>query len=340
MKELTLIIPMAGMGTRLRPQTLLTPKPLFPIAGKSIVEHLINFIANSTKQQYKIKDTVFIVGNFGKKVENKLLSIAESINSDGHIVYQKEALGTAHAIYCAKDFLNKNIFIAFADTLFVADFSVINKDIDGIIWTKKVQDPRQFGVVNLDSYGFIIEMEEKPDEPKSNLAIIGIYFIKDGNALKQEIKYLLDNDIKSKGEYQLTDALYNLIKKGHKLVHGEVSEWMDCGNKDAVLDTHKRWLTLFPENAKINDTAKIENTQVIPPVFIGEKAIIKNSVVGPYVSVEANASVEDSVVKNSIIKSEAVVKNAVLSSSIIGERANVELTTKTLDISDFSRIFE
>ncbi len=342
MQEVKLIIPMAGMGTRLRPQTLLTPKPLFPIAGKPIVEHLVRFLVKELPQNLKVSEVNFIISpNFGEKIEAQLQGIAADLGIQGNIRYQEVALGTAHAVYSAKDSLRGNLIIAFADTLFIADLNAVGKENnDGIIWTKEVEDPRQFGVVITNSEGYIVDMEEKPENPKSNLAIIGVYYLKDGEALKKEIEYLLENDIKSKGEYQLTDALFNLTKKGKKIIPGQVSRWMDCGNRNAVLDTTKEWLSLFHPNSEISENAILENSVLIPPVYIGENVKIKDSVVGPYVSVEKNASISKSVIAESIVKSEAKVEGMHLQRSILGEKSEVKKQAETLDISDFSRVWK
>ncbi len=341
MKEISLIIPMAGMGTRLRPQTLLTPKPMFPIAGKPIVAHLVSFLANNLPEDLRISEINFIIGpHFGEKIEAQLREVASQLGIHGNILYQEEALGTAHAVYCAEKSLQGNVLIAFADTLFIADLKQIGKaNNDGIIWTKRVEDPRQFGVVITNSEGYIVDMEEKPEDPKSDLAIIGVYYIKEGEALKKEIEFLLKNDLKSKGEYQLTDALFNLIKKGKKLIPGEVLRWMDCGNRDAVLDTMKEWLELFHSSSEISETANTENSVLIPPVYLGEGVQIKNSVIGPYVSVEQKAVIENSVLRESIVKAEAKINGVNLQRSILGEKSEINRSAETFDISDFSRIY-
>ena len=230
-----IIIPMAGIGSRLRPHTLTIPKPLTKLAGKPIVQHLVEDIVGVLKQS--IDEICFIIGpTFPKDTEERLLNIAKSLNTKGIVVIQKEALGTAHAIYQAKKSLDGPCVVAFADTLFKANFT-LNPEADGAVWVKKVADPSAYGVIKTKD-GIITDFVEKPTEFVSDLAIIGIYYFKKGEDLEKEIKYLLDNDIKDKGEYQLTNALENLKLKGAKFVPGEVNDWMDCGNKEITIKTN------------------------------------------------------------------------------------------------------
>ena len=211
-----IIVPMAGMGKRMRPHTLKVPKPLIPVAGKPIVQRLVEDIAGVCEE--KIEEIAFIIGpSFGKEVENMLVNVAEGLGAKGTICYQEEALGTAHAILCAEEALDGKTIIAFADTLFRADFK-LDGDADGIIWVQKIDDPSAFGVIKLDENNVITDFVEKPEEFVSDLAIIGIYYVKDGGALKEELNYLIENDIKDKGEYQLTNALEALKQKGTKFV--------------------------------------------------------------------------------------------------------------------------
>ena len=236
---MNLVIPMAGMGKRMRPHTLTVPKPLLPIAGKSIVQRLAENIDKATSE--KLEEIAFVIGDFGKEVENNLLQIATDLGAKGKIFYQDEPLGTAHAILCAEECLHGKVIVGFADTLFKADFQIDSEE-EGIIWVHKVDDPRQFGVVEVDESGYIVATHEKPKEFISDLAIIGIYYAKDGEFLKSELKYLIDNDLKERGEYQLTNALENMKNKGTKFLPGKVSEWLDCGNKDATVYTNQRIL--------------------------------------------------------------------------------------------------
>lgn len=330
------IIPMAGRGSRLRPHTLTTPKPLLHVAGKPIVQRLVEDIG--AIYQGGIEEIAYIIGDFGKEAEDNLIKVAESLGAKGTIYYQTEPLGTAHAIWQAKDSLDGEVIIAFADTLFTADFS-LDKTKDGAIWVKKVDDPRAYGVVTLDENGIINAMVEKPQDFVSDLAIIGIYYFKDGKALAGEIQYLLDNDIKDKGEFQITNALDNMKNKGAKFVPGEVDEWMDCGNKSMVLDTSAKILAFEAAKGKnlVSDDVSLENSVIIPPCFIGRNVKITNSVVGPNVSLGDNCHIENAVIKDSAIREKSVVKNAVLKNAMIGTNASYTGHAESPDMGDFCR---
>lgn len=329
-----IIVPMAGKGSRLRPHTLTVPKPLIPIAGKAIVRRLVEDITKVLND--KVDEIAYIVGDFGKDVEQDLIGIAEKLGAKGTIYHQEQALGTAHAIHCAKNSLDGPVVIAYADTLFTADFKIKNVT-DGVIWVKQVEDPSAFGVVKLDNEGYITELIEKPKDFVSDLAIIGIYYFKDGNALRNEIQYLMDNDIRVNGEYQLTDALENLKRKGLKFIPGKVNEWMDCGNKDATVDTNTRILKLKQtEEQLIHPTANIEDTLIIPPCFIGEGAVVKNSKIGPYVSVGKRTVVENSNIEESLIQNDTCIKSANLKNAMIGNNATYIGKARSVSLGDFS----
>ena len=324
---------MAGMGKRLRPHTLTIPKPLIPVGGKPIVQRLVEDITKVCGE--KISEIAFIISPlFGKEVEKNLIDIAASQGAKGVIYYQEVALGTAHAVMCAAPALTGKTVVAFADTLFKADF-VMDTNNDGAIWVQKIDDPRQFGVVKLSKEGFITDFVEKPQEFVSDLAIIGIYYFKDGEYLKKEIQYLLDNDIKDKGEYQLTNALENMKNKGTKFVPGKVSEWLDCGNKEATVHTNQRVLEYDKGKPNLHAaSAKIDNSVIIEPCFIGENVVLKNSIVGPYVSLGANTKVNDTIIKNSIVQQNSKINSANLQDSMIGNYVEVNGITADLNLGD------
>jgi glucose-1-phosphate thymidylyltransferase len=330
-----IIIPMAGMGKRMRPHTLTIPKPLIPIAGKPIVQRLVEDIAKVCNQP--VDQVAFIIGDFGKEVEKQLISIAESVGAKGTIHYQDEPLGTAHAILCAKEALEGNVVIAFADTLFKADFT-LDVTKEGIIWVQKVEDPRPFGVVKLNAQNEITEFVEKPETFVSDLAIIGIYYVKDGANLRKELQYLIDNNILDKGEFQLTNALENMKQKGIKFMPGQVTEWLDCGNKDATVYTNQRYLEYIKDTQLVDVSAQTNNSIVIPPVYIGKNVKIQNSVVGPYVSIGDGCSIQDSVVKNSIIQKNTSVINANISNSMLGNFVKFEGKSSDLSVGDYNVI--
>ena len=331
---------MAGIGSRLRPHTLTTPKPLTLIAGKPIVQRLVEDIAQVVNQ--KIDEIAFIIGPVAKgfpgDTEERLLKIAKDLNAKGSVFVQEQALGTAHAIQCAKSALNGPCVVAFADTLFKADFT-LDSNSDGAIWVKQVEDPKAFGVIKLKD-GIITDFVEKPEEFVSDLAIIGIYYFKDGGILRDEIQYLLDNDIKEKGEYQLTNALENMKSKGLKFVPGTVSEWMDCGNKNVTVETNSKVLELLEKDGEnlTSSDVKLENSNIIQPCYIGKNVVLKNTTVGPYVSLGENSVVENSTIKNSLIQSNVIITNADLDNAMIGHNAKYNGKHTSVSIGDYSEL--
>ncbi len=333
---MNLIIPMAGMGKRLRPHTLTTPKPLLPVAGKPIVQRLVEDIASVISEP--INEIAFVIGNFGKEVEEGLLRIAESVGAKGSIHYQLEALGTAHAILCAKDALKGKVVVAYADTLFRADFT-LDDNKEGIIWVNQVENPEQFGVVKLQADGSIEGFVEKPKEFVSDLAIIGIYYFRDGENLRKELQYLLDQNITTGGEYGITDGLQNMMKKGMKFHTESVTNWLDCGNKDATIDTNRQVLGFVAEKEQlISDEADVDEAIIIEPCFIGKGAVITNAVIGPYVSVGENTKITNSVIRNSIIQSDSQIENKLISDSMVGKNAMIRGSFNQLSVGDFNQI--
>ena len=332
-----IIVPMAGMGKRMRPHTHTTAKPLLPIAGKPIVQRLVEDLAAVAGEP--VEEVAFVVHpSFGAKVEQGLIAIAEKVGAKGSIHYQEVALGTAHAILCAQQALSGRVIVAFADTLFRAELK-LDKDCDGVIWVNKVDDPKPFGVVKLDPAGIITEFVEKPQTFVSDLAIIGIYYFADGEYLRKEMQFLIDNDIKDKGEYQLTNAMENMKRKGARFKAGSVDVWMDCGNKNAMVDTNTKVLGfLKSDKGLISASLKKENSVVIEPCFIGENVSLMNSVVGPNVSIESGSVVAGSIVKNSILRGNTRVQDCVMDNSMIGERAQVKGQAMDVSISDDSTI--
>jgi glucose-1-phosphate thymidylyltransferase len=327
---------MAGMGKRLRPHTLTVPKPLIPIAGKPIVQRLVEDIAKVCNES--IDHIGFIIGrNFGDEVEENLKKIAAQVGAQGHIYYQDEALGTAHAIMCAQEILTGNTVVAFADTLFKADFK-LDASKDGIIWVQQVEDPAAFGVVKINDNHEITEFIEKPETFISDLAIIGIYYFKDGEYLKSELQYLLDNNITDKGEFQLTAALESMKQKGTKFVPGKVTEWLDCGNKNATVFTNQRYLEFIKDQHLVAESATIENSVIIAPCYIGEGAIIRNTVIGPHVSLGDHSIVEDSRLKNMIIQTNTVVTNSNIANSMVGNFVTLEGSTLDVSIGDYNTL--
>jgi glucose-1-phosphate thymidylyltransferase len=333
-----IIVPMAGRGSRLRPHTLTIPKPLIPIAGKPIVHRLVEDIAGVIGQE--IEEIAFIIHeSFGKQVENDLIAIAQKLGSKGTIYYQNEALGTAHAIMCAKESLSGNVVVAYADTLFRADFT-LDTTADSVVWVKQVDDPSAFGVVQLNDKNEIVDFVEKPKDFVSDLAIIGIYYFKSGETLRSELQYLLDNNVVKGGEYQLTDALENMKQKGMRFVPGKVDEWMDCGNKNVTVDTNNRMLGFLHQDGKplMSSSVKHENSTIIEPCFIGDNVVLKNATIGPNVSVGDGTVIENSTISNSLIQTNAKISNANLDNAMIGNFAKFDGKFTSVSIGDYSEL--
>ena len=331
-----IIVPMAGRGSRLRPHTLTIPKPLIPIAGKPIVHRLVEDIAGVLNQA--IDEVAFIIHeSFGKKVEEDLIAIAQKLGAKGTIYYQNEALGTGHAIMCAKDSLEGPAVIAYADTLIRADFD-LDTSADSVIWVKQVDQPEAFGVINLNEANEIIELVEKPKEFVSDLAVIGIYYFKDVAVLKNELQLVIDNNIIHGGEYQINDGIKQMMAKGMKFVPGKVDEWMDCGNKEVTVETNTRMLGFLHHDGEnlVASNVKLENSTIIPPCYIAEDVILINATVGPNVSLGKGCHVIDSIIKNSLIQTHSKIRNANLDNAMIGNHATFDGNFTSISIGDYT----
>ena len=327
---------MAGRGSRLRPHTLTIPKPLIPIAGKPIVHRLVEDIAKVINQP--IDEVAFIIHeSFGETVEKDLLAIATKIGAKGTIYYQNEALGTGHAIMCAKNSLSGPAVIAYADTLIRADFE-LDATADSVIWVKQVDQPEAFGVINLNEANEIIELVEKPKEFVSDLAVIGIYYFKDIAVLKNELQAVLDNNIIHGGEYQINDGIKQMMAKGMKFVPGKVDEWMDCGNKDVTVDTNNRMLGFLHQDGEdlVAKDVRLDNSQIIPPCFIGEGVQLIDSIIGPNVSIGKGSHIQNSKIQNSLIQTHSHIKNAKLDNAMIGNHVNYNGEFKSVSLGDYS----
>jgi glucose-1-phosphate thymidylyltransferase len=330
-----IIVPMAGIGSRLRPHTLTIPKPLTKIAGKPIVQRLVEDIAKVVNQD--IEEIVFIIGpTFPKDTEKNLLQIAKTLKTKGTVCVQEEALGTAHAIYCAKEALNGPCVVAFADTLFKADFT-LDGQADGAIWVKQVEDPSAFGVIKLKD-GIITDFVEKPTAFVSDLAIIGIYYFKEAERLRDEIKHLIDNDLKEHGEFQLTNALESLKQKGLKFVPGQVNAWMDCGNKPITVATNSSVLNFAQKDGEdlVDPSVKKINSTIIQPCYIGKNVQLINATIGPNVSLGANSIVENATITESLIQDNAHISNVSLNQAMIGNNVVFNGHFTSVSLGDYS----
>ncbi len=333
-----IIVPMAGRGSRLRPHTLTVPKPLIPVVGKPIVHRLVSDIVKVLGEP--IDEIAFILGDpafFGDDVVDSLKKLAEELGAKGTIYRQDEPLGTGHAIMCAKESLSGPAVIAYADTLIRADFN-LDKDADSVIWVKQVDKPEAYGVVKLNENKEIVELVEKPEEFVSDLAVIGIYYFKDVAVLKNELQYVLDNDIINGGEYQINDGIKRMMADGKKFVTGKVDEWMDCGNKNVTVETNTRMLGFLNADKEqlISNTVINEGSTIIEPCYIGENVVLKNTTIGPNVSIGDDCVLDNVVIKNSLVQTKSIIKNATLDNAMIGNHVKYDGKFTAISIGDYS----
>jgi glucose-1-phosphate thymidylyltransferase len=323
------IIPVAGIGTRLRPHTHTQPKALIPIAGKPILAHIIDALIEAG-----IQDFVFIIGYMGDKIESYITTSYPSIQTS--FVIQTTGRGTGHAIWLAKDKIdNDELLIVLGDTIADVNMSQLLQSETTTLCVKKVEDPRLFGVAELNANGTIKKLIEKPTIPKSNLALVGIYHIKETEQLFESIEYNIDHKITTQNEYHLTDALMRMIDHGVVMKTLDVDNWFDCGKKEILLDTNATLLK------RLNyDTSKytFENTIIIPPVFIGQNCTISNSIIGPNVSIGDHATLNYAILKDSIIGPYAQIEYTILDRSLIGNDAVFIGMKQSLNIGDSTEI--
>lgn len=329
-----LIIPMAGRGTRVRPHSHVTPKPLLSVRGKSMVERIVDTFNRVLPTN--LDEGIFVLGpDFGEDIYQALREICERHDMDANFAIQERAEGTAHAVFAAEEYLTGDGIVVFADTVFDMEPGIDLEGADVVAWVKYVEDPSRFGIAVREGEK-IVELIEKPSEPISNEALIGIYYVRDLASLKESIAGLLSDDVRGKGgEFQLTDAFDRMLKQGAVFTTASVTEWLDCGTIPALMDTTRHILEKEQEETH---QGEIENSVVLHPVYIGPGARIVNSVVGPFTSVEENASVTGSVVKGSIVFANASVENAVLDESLVGQYADVKPSARRLNVGDHSEI--
>lgn len=330
---------MAGRGSRLRPHSLTVPKPLIPVAGQPIVHRLVKDIAKVLKQP--IDEIAFVLGDaawFGDEVVSSLKDLAKSLGAKASIYRQDLPLGTGHAIMCAKPSLSGPAVIVYADTLIRAEFD-LDPAADSVIWTKEVNNPEDYGVVKLNINNEIIELVEKPKSFVSNQAVIGIYYFKDVAVLKEKLQEILDENVMNGGEYQINDGIKRMMADGKIFKTGNVDEWMDCGNKAITIETNQRMLGFLKadgEEQLIANSVKLENSKIIEPCFVGENVVLKNTTIGPFVSIGNDTVIENSTVKNSLIQTHTTIKNANLYNAMIGNHVEYNGDFTSISIGDYS----
>jgi len=327
------VIPVAGAGTRLRPHTYTQPKPLMPVAGKPIIRFIVDKLT-----EVGIHDFVFVIGYLGDKIRDYVERTYPHLRTE--FVYQEHREGSAHAIATAREAIEDEdeIFIAFGDTIFDVDLLQMLACPHSCLCVKKVSDPREFGVAECDENGFVTRLVEKPRIPKSNMAIVGLYKIKEVPALLRAIDHLIYNDVRTVGEFQLTDALQYMLEHGTRFQSLPVSNWFDCGRKEVLLETNA---TLLGQRGYATDEfhlPEFDNTIVIHPVAVGLNCQIANSIIGPNVTIGDNASISNSIVRDSIIGNFAALEDVVLRRSVIGSDASIRGTNLSLNIGDNTEI--
>lgn len=330
---------MAGRGSRLRPHSLTVPKPLIPVAGQPIVHRLVKDIVKVLKQP--IEEIAFVLGDpawFGDDVVTSLVDLATSLGAKASIYRQDQPLGTGHAIMCAKPSLSGPAVIAYADTLIRAEFD-LDPTADSVIWTKQVDNPEAYGVVKLNEKQEIIELVEKPETFISDQAVIGIYYFKDVAVLKGKLQEILDENIMNGGEYQINDGIKRMMSEGKIFKTGTVDEWMDCGNKAITIETNQRMLGFLKADGVeqlVAASAKLENSKIIEPCFIGENVVLKNTTIGPFVSVGNGTVIENSIIENSLIQTNSEITNAKLNNAMIGNNVKFNGEFTSISIGDYS----
>ena len=327
------IIPVAGAGTRLRPHTYTQPKPLMPVAGKPIICFIVDKLMEAG-----ITEFVFVIGYLGDKIRDFIEEAYPNVSTE--FVYQEHREGSGHAIWTAREAIEDEdeIFIAFGDTIFDVDMQELINCPHSCIGLKRVNDPRDFSVAEMDEWGRITKLVEKPRIPKSNLALVGMYKIKEVNGLIKATEYLIANNIRTVGEIQLTDALQYMIEQGTVFNSIAVSNWYDCGRKEVLLETNAMLLNQHGYASDAFNLPEYENTIIIHPVSIGKNCNISNSIIGPHVTIGTNVTLSNSIVKDSIIGNFASLEDVVLRHSVIGSDATIHGMNLSLNIGDNTEI--
>lgn len=319
------VIPVAGIGTRLKPHTYTTPKVLLNVGGKPMLGHILDKLLE--EGVYK---STFVIGHLGEQIKEYVTKEYPSMKAD--FIEQEKMEGLGHAIYTAiPTFDDKEIFIILGDTVFDVYLKDVFKNKQSALGVKKVDDPSRFGVAVLEN-GYIKKLIEKPTTPVSNLALVGLYYIANSDALIKSLNNLVKKDIRTKGELQLTDALQMMLDDGEKVKTFDVDGWYDCGKPETLLSTNKFLLD------KKSTNKKFENAVIVPPVYIADDAKVESSVIGPYATIDNGCIIKESVIKNSIVGANSQVSKAMLNNSIIGNNTIVKGSFKRLNIGDSTEI--
>jgi glucose-1-phosphate thymidylyltransferase len=316
------VIPVAGRGTRLRPHTHTKPKPLVTVAGKPVLGHVLDTLGTLEPQEI-----IFIVGYLGEQIE---AYVTENYNFDAKYVEQKELKGQAHAIALTREYVEGPVLIIFVDTIADANLEMLpDLGADGAVFVKEVENPERFGVVSLNEAGYITRFVEKPDRPVSNLAVIGLYYLKDSSLMFECIDELIERDIQTKGEYYIADALQLMVDRGSRFVAPAVDTWEDCGTPEAIIQANRYLL---------DGRFGAENVVTIGPVDVHPSARIHNSVIGPYASIAAGCRIEDAIIRDSIIDEGSIIVDTMLDRSLIGKEAYVKGRYRQLNVGDSASV--
>ncbi len=334
MKKFKVVIPMAGYGKRLRPHTWSRPKQLLTLAGKTVIEHVLDTFS-SLSEDIKI-EYVFIVGYLGDKI--KAYMADEHPDITVHFVVQEEMRGQSHAIYLARDYINGPMIMVFADTLIETDLGFLDEEkLDIVAWVKPVPDPRRFGVAEVGKENLVTRLIEKPKAMDNNLALVGFYYFKQGQDLIHAIEKQIEQQVQLKGEFFLADAINIMLEGGKSKMRTEkVQVWLDAGTFDAMLSTNRYLLEHGHDNSE--KAAQRIGVHVIPPVFIHPEAEVESSVIGPHTTVEAGCKILGSVIQNSIVEKESRVEDVLLTDSLIGQNTSIKGGSTSINVGDNTEI--
>ncbi len=324
-----IIIPAAGQGTRLRPHTHTVPKVMLPVAGRPIIGHILADVASLEPSEIRL-----VVGYRGDSIEAYVNATFPELPVE--IVWQHDQLGLGHAVLTALEPEDHEpALVVLGDTVFDVDYEDIVSSPDHALGVRAVPDPERFGIVELDSTGErVVKVVEKPVEPKGNLALAGLYFVRDAGLLRSAMASLVDEGGTTRDEYQLTDALQRMIDADERFVPYSIGGWFDCGKPETLLATNRELLDRNPPEISVSGV----DAQFITPVFVGADCVIKNSIIGPHVSLSSGVTVRDSVIRDSIIGDHATVCGFVLEGSIIGPGARVEAAPVVLNLGEKSEL--